>query len=33
MGLDEPALYDSDESMARQLLESGHPSLVGITLA
>lgn len=32
MGLDEPALYDSDESMARQLLESGHPSLAGITL-
>jgi len=32
MGLTEPALYDSDESMARQLLESGHPSLAGITL-
>jgi len=32
MGLDEPALYDSDESMARQLLGSGHPSLAGITL-
>ena len=32
MGLDEPALYDSDESMARQVLESGHPSLAGITL-
>ena len=32
MGLDEPALYDSDESMARQVLDSGHPSLEGITL-
>jgi anaerobic selenocysteine-containing dehydrogenase len=32
MRLDEPALYDSDEAMARQLLESGHPSLAGITL-
>jgi anaerobic selenocysteine-containing dehydrogenase len=32
MGLDEPALYDSDEAMSRQLLESGHPSLAGITL-
>jgi len=32
MGLDEPALYDGDEAMARQLLESDHPSLVGITL-
>ena len=32
MGLDEPALYDSDETMARQLLDSGHPSLAGITL-
>jgi anaerobic selenocysteine-containing dehydrogenase len=32
MGLDEPALYDSDESMARQVLESGHPSMAGITL-
>ncbi len=32
MGLDEPALYDSDEAMARQLLESGHSSLAGITL-
>jgi anaerobic selenocysteine-containing dehydrogenase len=32
MGLDEPALYDSDESMARQVLESGHRSLAGITL-
>jgi anaerobic selenocysteine-containing dehydrogenase len=32
MGLDTPALYDSDEDMARQLLDSGHPSLGGITL-
>jgi anaerobic selenocysteine-containing dehydrogenase len=32
MTLDEPALYDSDESMACQLLESGHPSLIGISL-
>lgn len=32
LDLDEPALYDSDEAMARQLLASGHPSLEGITL-
>jgi anaerobic selenocysteine-containing dehydrogenase len=32
MGLDEPALYDSDEAIARQILDSGHPSLSGITL-
>jgi anaerobic selenocysteine-containing dehydrogenase len=32
MGLTEPALYDDDETMARQLLASGHPSLDGITL-
>ncbi len=32
MGLDEPALYDSDETIARQVLDSGHPSLDGITL-
>lgn len=32
LGLDEPALYDSDEAIARQLLDSGHPSLAGITL-
>ncbi len=32
MGLDVPALYDSDEAIARQILESGHPSLDGITL-
>jgi anaerobic selenocysteine-containing dehydrogenase len=31
MGLDPPALYDSDESIARQLLDSGHSSLAGIT--
>jgi anaerobic selenocysteine-containing dehydrogenase len=32
MGLDVPALYDSDEAIARQVLESGHPSLAEITL-
>jgi anaerobic selenocysteine-containing dehydrogenase len=32
MGLDEPALYDSDEAIACQILDSGHPSLAGITL-
>ena len=32
LGLDTPALYDSDETMARQVLESGHPSLAGVTL-
>jgi anaerobic selenocysteine-containing dehydrogenase len=32
MGLETPALYDSDEEMARQVLSSGHPSLDGITL-
>jgi anaerobic selenocysteine-containing dehydrogenase len=32
LGLDVPCLYDSDEAMARQLLDSGHPSLRGITL-
>lgn len=32
MGLDTPALYDSDEMIARQLLDSKHPSLAGITL-
>jgi anaerobic selenocysteine-containing dehydrogenase len=32
LGLDEPALYDSDEEMARQVLSGGHPSLDGITL-
>jgi anaerobic selenocysteine-containing dehydrogenase len=32
MGLDTPALYDSDETIAQQLLDGGHPSLAGITL-
>ena len=32
LGRHEPALYDSDEVMARQLLASGHPSLGGVTL-
>jgi anaerobic selenocysteine-containing dehydrogenase len=32
LGLAEPGLYDGDEDMARQLLDSGHPSLSGITL-
>ncbi|MFF7337749.1 molybdopterin-dependent oxidoreductase [Streptomyces sp. NPDC008163] len=32
MGLREPSLYDSDEEMAQQLLDSDHPSLEGITL-
>jgi anaerobic selenocysteine-containing dehydrogenase len=31
MGLDAPALYDCDETIARQLLDSGHASLAGIT--
>jgi anaerobic selenocysteine-containing dehydrogenase len=31
-GLDAAPLYDSDETMARQVLDSGHPSLAGITL-
>lgn len=31
MRLNEPSLYDSDESIGRQLLASGHPSLQGIT--
>jgi anaerobic selenocysteine-containing dehydrogenase len=31
MGLDEPALYTSDEDLARELLDSDHPSLEGIT--
>jgi anaerobic selenocysteine-containing dehydrogenase len=31
MGLNTPALYDSDEAIARQILESAHPSLAGIT--
>jgi len=32
MGLDAPCLYDSDEEMAQQVLDSAHPSLRGITL-
>lgn len=32
MGLDEPALHDSDESLAEQLLASDHPWMAGITL-
>jgi anaerobic selenocysteine-containing dehydrogenase len=32
MQLETPALYDSDETIARQILDSGHPSLAGITL-
>jgi anaerobic selenocysteine-containing dehydrogenase len=32
MALDEPALYDDDETMARQVLDSPHPSMAGITL-
>jgi anaerobic selenocysteine-containing dehydrogenase len=32
LGLTEPCLQDSDEAMARQILDSGHPSLRGITL-
>ncbi|WP_405930765.1 molybdopterin-dependent oxidoreductase [Streptomyces sp. NBC_00827] len=32
LGLTEPALYDSDEDLARQFLDSDHPSLDGITV-
>jgi anaerobic selenocysteine-containing dehydrogenase len=32
LGLDIPGLYDSDEEIARQALDSDHPSLRGITL-
>ncbi|HEU0104546.1 MAG TPA: molybdopterin oxidoreductase family protein [Vicinamibacteria bacterium] len=32
MGLEAAPLYDSDETMARQVLDSGHSSLRGITL-
>ncbi|SEF61478.1 Anaerobic selenocysteine-containing dehydrogenase [Thermomonospora echinospora] len=32
LGLDEPALYDSDEELAEQALGSGDPRLTGITL-
>ena len=33
MGLEISCLYDSDDELARQVLDSGHPSLRGITLA
>jgi anaerobic selenocysteine-containing dehydrogenase len=32
MALDVPCLYDSDDALAGQALDSGHPSLRGITL-
>ena len=32
MGLREPALYDDDLTLARTLVESGHPTLDGITV-
>ena len=32
MGLTEPSLYDSDEDMVRQVLDSDDPSMKGITL-
>ena len=32
LGLDIPCLYDSDDEIARQILDSPHPSLRGITL-
>jgi anaerobic selenocysteine-containing dehydrogenase len=32
MRLEAAPLYDSDETMARQVLDSGHPSLAGVTL-
>ena len=32
MGLEEPALYDDDETLARTLVESGHPTLEGVTV-
>lgn len=32
LGLDEPSLYESDEAIARQVLDSGHRSVEGITL-
>ncbi|MEU8364465.1 molybdopterin oxidoreductase family protein [Nonomuraea sp. NPDC048882] len=32
MGMTEPSLFDSDLELAEQLLNSGHPSLDGITL-
>ncbi len=32
MGLEEPALYDDDLTLARTLVESGHPTLSGVTV-
>jgi anaerobic selenocysteine-containing dehydrogenase len=32
LGLDTPCLFDSDDELARQALDSGHPALRGITL-
>jgi anaerobic selenocysteine-containing dehydrogenase len=32
MGLEEPALYDEDLTLARTLVESGHPTLEGVTV-
>ena len=32
MGLNEPCLYDSDEDLARSVLDTDHPALNGITL-
>src|SRR5215207_6076166 len=32
MGLEEPALYDDDLTLARTLVESGHPTLAGVTV-
>jgi anaerobic selenocysteine-containing dehydrogenase len=32
LGLDEPALYESDETIAQQVLDSGHSSVQGVTL-
>lgn len=32
MGLNEPCLYDSDDDLARAVLDSDHPALDGITL-
>ena len=32
MGLEEPALYDDDLTLARALVESGHPTLAGVTV-
>jgi anaerobic selenocysteine-containing dehydrogenase len=32
MGLEEPALYEDDLTLARTLVESGHPTLAGVTV-